>query len=654
MRNRPALRRPSAVRTLACVFLALLAGCASASKRYEQGVELEQRGRAVDAARRYVEALRKEPGLAEARQRLGETGARAVDDLLREAVALDAAGRPDEGAEALLRLDALRRDAAAVGVQLAAPGDYAARRRFVFDRAIEAAVAGAESPGTRGWADALRRLERAGTGLEPSAAQRERLDRARSGVFLAWGESEASRGRFREAYDVADRGLRALGRDSPEAGRLADFRADVLRRGTVRVAVLPLAAEDERRRRLDEELLPEVDDVLAERHWPAAPPFVEVVDPQRVAREARREGYGRRAATAREAARLARALGADYAIVAEVDSVRVDERDVREARRAVKTREGADTVHAAGGAPGGLGAGGALPGGRAGRAGAGPRHRRRQPLRALPPRRLPRRRAHARHPPRRPGPVRAAGRDAGPARAGAGPGRRPGGAHGPRGVRRRVAAGAVATSTPGPDTQDRSRVGRTGSQGTVGTGATVGPDGGPLRRGGDVAASSSSCDGSSALVTTCGHRMQAARPSCLHQRQSERIVHAGRSTVTTGRSRAARSTSRHRVFSKCSHRLHMHGAANRNTSVGFTGPASRSSSSVTTCGLERAVTRGSEGVPPTTANTMLPGMSGCALGHSGLDLAAPLRLTWSASPPFPAPASGTVPRSEAPGRAGVS
>lgn len=345
MRNRSALRRPSAVRVLASVVLALLAGCASASKRYEQGVELEQRGRAVDAAPRYVEALRKEPGLAEARQRLGETGARAVDDLLREAVALDAAGRPDEGAETLLRLDALRRDAAAVGVQLAAPGDYAVRRRFVFDRAIDASVAGAANPGTRGWADALRRLERAGSGLEPSAAQRERLDRARSGVFLAWGESEASRGRFREAYDVADRGLRALGRNGPEAERLADFRADVLRRGTVRVAVLPLAAEDERRRRLDEELLPEVEDVLAERFWPDAPPFVEVVDPQRVAREARREGYGRRAATAREAARLARALGADYAVLAEVDSVRVDERDVREARRAVKTREGADTAY---------------------------------------------------------------------------------------------------------------------------------------------------------------------------------------------------------------------------------------------------------------------------------------------------------------------
>lgn len=342
MRDPRAPLRPSAVVTL--VLLALLAGCATGAKRYEQGVELEQRGRPVDAALRYVEALRKEPGLADARRRLGETGARAVDDLFREAAALDAGARPDEAAEALLRLDALRRDAAAVGVPLAAPGDYAARRRAVFDRAIDAAVAGAADPGARGWADALRRLERAGSGLEPSAAQRERLDRGRSGVYLAWGESEASRGRLREAYDVAERALRALG-NGPGAERLAAFQADVLRRGTVRVAVLPLAADDDLRDRLDEELVPEVGDALAERFWPDAPPFVEVLDPQRVAREARREGFGRRAATAREAARLARSLGADFAVVAEVDSVRVDERDVREARRAVKTREGADTAY---------------------------------------------------------------------------------------------------------------------------------------------------------------------------------------------------------------------------------------------------------------------------------------------------------------------
>lgn len=337
------LRVPARPFAVAIVLLGLLAGCPNAAKRYEQGMELEQRGRPVDAALRYVEALRKEPGLAEARARLAETGARAVDGLLGESAALDASGRPTQAAETLLRLDALRRDAAGVGVPLGAPDDYAARRRAVFDRAIDSAVGGA--PGAGGWDAALRRLERAGAAFGPSAEQRERLAQARSGVYLAWGESAASRGRYREAYGVAERALRALGSGGPGATRLAEFQADVLRRGTVGVAILPITADDDLLRRLDDKLVREVEDVLAERHWPGSPAFVEVADPQRVAREARREGYARRPATPREAARLAREAGADFAVIAELDSVRAEERDVRETRRSVRTAEGADTAY---------------------------------------------------------------------------------------------------------------------------------------------------------------------------------------------------------------------------------------------------------------------------------------------------------------------
>ncbi|HEX2094023.1 MAG TPA: hypothetical protein VHG28_16595 [Longimicrobiaceae bacterium] len=344
MRDPTGWGRPPVGGVLVLVFLAVLAGCASAARRYEQGVELEQQGRSVEAARRYIETLRKDPSLQDARRRLAETGARATDDLLRESAALEAGGRSGEAAEVLLRLEALRRDAAAVGVPLTEPSGYAERRRAVFDRAIEAALAAAAAPQNRGWDDALRELERAGARLDPSPEQRERLARARSGVYLSWGEAEAARGRYRAAYDVVERGLRELGR-GPEAERLALFQADLLRRGTVRVAVLPLAAREELRRRLPEELLPETDDVLAERHWPGAPPFVEVTDPARVEREARREGYVRRPASVREAARLARTVGADLAVVVEMDSVRLGETQVRESRRPARTRDGVDTAY---------------------------------------------------------------------------------------------------------------------------------------------------------------------------------------------------------------------------------------------------------------------------------------------------------------------
>ncbi|HZM14586.1 MAG TPA: hypothetical protein VFE28_01180, partial [Candidatus Krumholzibacteria bacterium] len=53
-------------RTLLGLILLLALGCASATKRLEQGAELEQQGRYAEAAARYIQALRKDPGMPEA------------------------------------------------------------------------------------------------------------------------------------------------------------------------------------------------------------------------------------------------------------------------------------------------------------------------------------------------------------------------------------------------------------------------------------------------------------------------------------------------------------------------------------------------------------------------------------------------------------
>ncbi|HEX5727533.1 MAG TPA: hypothetical protein VFX98_18820, partial [Longimicrobiaceae bacterium] len=71
--------------------LALAAGCVTAAERFEQGVELEERGRPADAAERYIDALRKDPSLADARRRLQDAGDRAAADYLERAGAADAA-----------------------------------------------------------------------------------------------------------------------------------------------------------------------------------------------------------------------------------------------------------------------------------------------------------------------------------------------------------------------------------------------------------------------------------------------------------------------------------------------------------------------------------------------------------------------------------
>src|SRR5829696_2586814 len=138
MRIQLHLRRAAVVAAL--LPLAMAAGCMSAGKRLEQGIKLEERGRPADAARRYVDALRRDPNLADARARLQESGRLAVEQCLAESGAHSSAGNPSDAAEALLQLDALRRDVASVGVELAVPADYAQHRRAVLDAAIEGSI----------------------------------------------------------------------------------------------------------------------------------------------------------------------------------------------------------------------------------------------------------------------------------------------------------------------------------------------------------------------------------------------------------------------------------------------------------------------------------------------------------------------------------
>jgi tetratricopeptide (TPR) repeat protein len=345
MPNRVVAGRWRAAFVFVCVALTVGA-CASATKRYEQGLALEERGRPADAAARYVDALRKDPLLVEARWRLRESGDLAVAEYLGGAREADAAGRAGEAAEALLRLDALRGDAAGVGVELPVHADYADERRGVLNRAIAAAVRdGRGAAASGGWTGALRGLDAAVDRWEPSAAQRAEIDAARLEAFLAWGGAESQRGRHRAAYDVAERALRMLGPEYRDAHRLRSLQAEALRRGTVRVAVLPVGAGRRVQEEVGDDFVPELNDLLADGPLLAPPPFLEVVDPREVTRDVRWHGYARQTISPRDAARVGLALGADLVVIAEVDSVRMARVDVRETRRAVRTRDGADTAY---------------------------------------------------------------------------------------------------------------------------------------------------------------------------------------------------------------------------------------------------------------------------------------------------------------------
>ena len=330
----------------AAAALLLAAACVTPEKRLEQGMELEERGRPADAARRYIDALKRDPTLEDARRRLHDSGNRAVGDYLAQSAAAASAGQSGEAADILLRADDLMGDAAAVGARLDPGPDYPARRRQTLDRAIDDAVAGARSARAgQGWQGAVSLLERARERWQPSPAQRAELERARFDVQLAWAEWELEQGRFRGAYERAEAAMSVYGRGSQEAARALDVQEEALRRGTARVAALPVVAAEHLRRRLPEDLLDDLNDALAQEHWDDSPLFVEVVDPQGTAREVRRLGYSRRVISTREAANVGERMGAELVVVAEVDSIATEERDVRSTRRPVRTREGVDTAY---------------------------------------------------------------------------------------------------------------------------------------------------------------------------------------------------------------------------------------------------------------------------------------------------------------------
>ena len=336
------LRRASLIAAL--LPLTMAAGCMSANKRLEQGMKLEERGRPVDAARRYVDALRRDPNLADARTRLQESGRMAVDQYLAESGAAASAGAHDDAAESLLQLDALRRDAASVGVELAVPADYPRHRRAVLDAAIDDAIGESERLARSGrYGDALGRLDRVGR-WQPSPEQRGGADQARLATYSEWMDSESAAGRHRAAYDVAERAVNALGRQFPGMERLMEAQRYALEEGTLRVAVLPIAASRSAERALPASFLRDVENELEAGAWMRPPAFVEVVEPRDVRRQARRFDLDDLGYTS-EAARLGRAVGADLVVMLEVDSVAVTEPDPTRERRAARTRSGADTAY---------------------------------------------------------------------------------------------------------------------------------------------------------------------------------------------------------------------------------------------------------------------------------------------------------------------
>ena len=131
-----------ALTALLCV---TLFSCASAKKRFEQGLDLEQEGQYVEAAKRYIQSLQRDPDQPVARERLEAVGPEAVSMLLAEATAYTETHTPVEAADVYYELDALVADAAGVGVDLGLPDDYMSQRETALAKAVDALMAAGQA-----------------------------------------------------------------------------------------------------------------------------------------------------------------------------------------------------------------------------------------------------------------------------------------------------------------------------------------------------------------------------------------------------------------------------------------------------------------------------------------------------------------------------
>jgi tetratricopeptide (TPR) repeat protein len=323
--------------------LALLAGCASAGKRLEQGLDAEAQGDFQGAVSRYIEAVVKDPDLLEARASLIAAWDSAVARGLEAAGVLGATD-PDRAAGEFLALDRLRVRARDAGVALDVPVEYGPLRRSTLDDAIDQVMARGEADRRDGrWRDAQEAYRRVLDDLDPLRDQRRGALDAKASGLLQWAEDEAREGRFRAAYE---RAVQAVGVDAsvpPDISRAArDLQERSLSSGLRIMAVFPLSSTDQVRQASLTDLEGPLSDLLDSEHWRRPPLFVGVADPPRARLVSRRMSPP---GTTLRPRRILEELGADFGVLVDLTELEVEQRDVKTSTRTARTRGGQATSY---------------------------------------------------------------------------------------------------------------------------------------------------------------------------------------------------------------------------------------------------------------------------------------------------------------------
>lgn len=315
----------------------VVAACASAMKRLHQGVEAEADGDYAQAASRYIDALKKDRTLVEAREALFAVWDSVLAQGLRNSDGLSRQQDFLAAADEILALDWMLVNAGDAGVALPIDPDYAERRRLALDRAIQALVALADvQRGEARWDAARSSYRRIRSDYDPQPEQRQASIEAEADVLLDWSGAEAMDGRFRasylraaEAMEMSDQLPAALVDSSME------LQQQALTQGLKVLAVFPVEVTAEMPTVVLPELVAELTDVLDLEHWRQPPYFVAVADPAAVRQATRRmspPGLPLRPG------RVLAAVGADFGALLQVTEVGVTEEDVKSRDVAGRTR----------------------------------------------------------------------------------------------------------------------------------------------------------------------------------------------------------------------------------------------------------------------------------------------------------------------------
>jgi tetratricopeptide (TPR) repeat protein len=325
----------------------LLVACASASKRFDQGMELETRGQYESAAARYAQALEKDPSHGEARVRLQEAGNTAIAERLADAEDWASRNDPVSAATQYHRADAMVTRARSVGVRLSVPEDYSERRRDSFDEAIGALLLAGDSASERGqWEQGLLAYRQARQDFEPTVEQRNDVLGAEADLLVGWSEDEYARGHLRRAFEVAST-VHQLEWSPVEQAELASSIMDqALAAGEVELLVLPIQSQQktQRERQRDLALIFEIDIALQQGAWRHSPAFVHVHDPLAARDLLQHTGLLDNEYQAATMALLLRLAEADFGARLELLSTESKEFDVRSTTRTVQKRSGQSTT----------------------------------------------------------------------------------------------------------------------------------------------------------------------------------------------------------------------------------------------------------------------------------------------------------------------